>query len=97
MTILTLEADPLIPAVVVISEVLTIALVDGRQVSVPLDQYPRLSHASIEERKNWTLVAEGYGVEWSDLDEHIEVEGLLAGQRSQESQKSFDRWLVSRA
>lgn len=37
MTILTLEADPLIPAVVVTSEVLTIALVDGRQVSVPLD------------------------------------------------------------
>ena len=37
MTILTLEADPLITPVVVTSEVLTIALVDGRQVSVPLD------------------------------------------------------------
>jgi hypothetical protein len=31
-----------------------------------------------------------------DLDEHIGVEGLLAGRRSGESQQSFERWLASR-
>ena len=63
---------------------------------MPLSWYPRLLHASVEERANWILLGEGCGIEWSDLDEHIEVEGLLAGRRSQESQKSFDRWLASR-
>ena len=96
MITLTLEADPAVQDVTVTAEMLTIALVDGRQVSVPLSWYPRLLHGSVEERSNWTLLGEGYGIEWSDLDEHIEVEGLLSGRRSQESQKSFDRWLASR-
>ena len=96
MTTLTLEADPAVQDVVVTSEMLTIDLIDGRQFSVPLSWYPRLLHASVKERANWILLGEGYGIEWSDLDEHIEVEGLLAGRRSQESQKSFDRWLASR-
>jgi hypothetical protein len=56
-----------------------------------------LLHGSIEERSNWILLGDGYGIEWSDLDEHIEVEGLLSGRRSQESQKSFDRLLTSRS
>ena len=59
--------------------------------------YPRFLHGFVEERSNLILLGEGYGIEWSDLDEHIEVEGLLSGRRSQESQKSFDRWLASRA
>jgi hypothetical protein len=32
----------------------------------------------------------------SDLDEHLEIEGLLAGRRSGESERSFDRWLAGR-
>ena len=96
MTTLILESDPAVQDVAVTAEMLTIALVDGRQVSVPLSWYPRLLHGSVEERSNWILLGGGYGIEWSDLDEHIEVEGLLSGRRSQESQKSFDRWLISR-
>lgn len=97
MTTLILEADPAAQDVVVTAEMLMIVLVDGRQFSVPLSWYPRLLHASVEERSNWILLGGGYGIEWSDLDEHIEVEGLLSGRCSQESQKSFDRWLTSRS
>lgn len=47
---------------------------------------------SPEERGNCRLL----GVcEWPDLDEHISVEGLLAGRCSGESQESLRRWLVS--
>ncbi|MCL4705263.1 DUF2442 domain-containing protein [bacterium] len=49
-----------------------------------------------KERGNWHLLGDGYAIEWPDLDEHISIEGLLAGRRSGESQKSFQRWLANR-
>jgi hypothetical protein len=75
---------------------LTVELVDGRSVIVPLAWYPRLAHGSGAERRNWRLLGGGYAIEWPELDEHIGVEGLLAGRRSGESTKSLRRWLASR-
>jgi hypothetical protein len=75
---------------------LTVDLVDGRTVSVPLAWYPRLAHASAPERENWRLIGRGEGIHWPDLDEDISVEGLLVGRPSGESQASFQRWLLSR-
>ena len=77
-------------------ESLTVELVDGRSVSIPLAWYPRLTHATPTERKNWRLIGRGEGIHWPDLDEDISVEGLLAGRPSGESQASFQRWLQSR-
>jgi hypothetical protein len=78
------------------SQNLCVALVDGRRVRVPLRLYPRLLNASKAERKNWRLLGDGYAIEWPDLDEHIGVEGLLAGHASGESAPSLKRWLASR-
>lgn len=78
------------------NEMLTVKLVDGRSLIIPLDWYPRLQQAFPEERQNWQLLGDGYAIEWPDLDEHIGVEGLLAGRRSGESQESFERWLSIR-
>jgi len=75
---------------------LVVDLADGRSLSIPLEWYPRLFHVSQEERQNWTLLGDGYAIEWPDLDEHIGVEGLLAGKRSGESRKSFERWSAAR-
>ena len=61
-----------------------------------LSWYPRLAHATAAEREHWRLLGGGYAVEWPDLDEHIGVEGLLAGRRSGESRASLDRWLQNR-
>jgi hypothetical protein len=74
----------------VTDEKVIVDLADGRSLSVPLAWYPRLLHASPEERHNWQLLGDGYAIEWVDLDEHIGVEGLLAGRRSSESQRSFE-------
>jgi Protein of unknown function (DUF2442) len=96
MTTLTLEIEPLAAQIRVTEENLTVDLVDGRSLIVPLSWYPRLLHASQEERQNWQLLGEGYAIEWLDLDEHIGIEGLLAGRHSGESPHSFERWLATR-
>jgi Protein of unknown function (DUF2442) len=96
MTTLVLEIEPVAANVVVTDESLRVDLSDGRSISIPLDWYPRLVHGSPEERQNWQLLGDGYAIEWPDLDEHIGIEGLLAGRRSGESEKSFRRWLTSR-
>jgi hypothetical protein len=78
-------------------EALTVELSDARSISVPLAWYPRLLHGLPQERQNWRLIGRGEGIHWEDLDEDVSVEGLLAGRRSGESQKSLQRWLDSRA
>lgn len=40
-------------------DTLRIDLPDGRTISVPLAWYPRLVHATREERDNWELIGEG--------------------------------------
>jgi Protein of unknown function (DUF2442) len=96
MTTLTLETEPIAHQVFMTEENLIVALVDGRSLSIPLAWYPRLQQATPQERQNWELLGGGYAIAWADLDEHIGVEGLLAGRRSGESQKSFERWLAIR-
>ena len=97
MTTSTVELE--VPEAVnirITDDALTIELTDCRTLSVPLDWYPRLVHATPEERNNWELHAESGHIHWEDLDEDISVEGLLAGRRSGESEASFKRWLKAR-
>lgn len=75
---------------------LIVDLDDGRTVSVPLAWFPRLLHGKAEERQNWRLIGKGEGIHWPDLDEDINVEGILLGKPSGESQRSFKRWLETR-
>ena len=82
--------------ITVTDDTLTIELADCRIISVPLEWYPRLVHATPEERNNWELFAEVGHIHWENLDEDISVEGLLAGRRSGESASSLKRWLEAR-
>ena len=81
----------------VTADTLSVELSDGRTLAVPLAWYPRLVHASAEERKHWRLIGRGRGIHWEDLDEDISVAGLLAGRPSGESQASFKKWLDARS
>lgn len=58
---------------------LWIELVDGRRLSVPLAFYPRLLHATPEQRDRYELSGGGRGIHWEGLDEDLSVAGLLAG------------------
>jgi hypothetical protein len=97
MSTLVLEIEPLAMTVSVTADDFTVDLADGRRLVVPLAWYPRLLHASHAERQNWQLLGDGYAIEWPDLDEHIGIDGLLAGRHSGESLQSLQRWLASRS
>jgi hypothetical protein len=76
-------------SVLITEDSLTVDLMDGRTITVPLTWFPRIIHGNSAERKNWKLVGNGKGIHWEELDEDISVEGLLAGKPSEESQQSF--------
>lgn len=75
---------------------LTVEFSDGRTISVPLSWYPRLEHATREERQDWELIGHGTGIHWPAVDEDISVDSLLRGLSSNESQASLRRWLAGR-
>ena len=89
-------AIPNAMSVQVSDDALAVELQDGRTLTAPLGWFPRLAHATPEERQRWQLIGSGIGIHWVDIDEDISVEGLLLGKRSGESQRSFDRWLAER-
>lgn len=63
----------------VTDDLLTVDLADGRTISVPLVWYPRLLHATPEQRSSWTVAGGGFGIHWPDLDEDLSTAGLLRG------------------
>lgn len=89
-------SNPLAKGVTVTADALVVELLDGRALTVPLAWYPRLFHATAEERADWQLIGGGEGIHWSRVDEDVSVEGLLAGRRSHESTPSLARWLATR-
>lgn len=54
-------------------------LMDGRTVGIPLAWFPRLLHATPEQRCRYRLSITGQGLHWDELDEDISVAGLLEG------------------
>ena len=60
-------------------DTISVDLFDGRTITVPLAWYPRLLHASPEQRANWCIAGAGYGIHWPDLDEDLTTQGLLQG------------------
>ena len=71
---------------------LTVDLVDGRTLVVPLVWYPRLWHGTSKERNHFEIFGDGTYIHWPELDEDISVENLLLGQPSGEGARSFSRW-----
>jgi hypothetical protein len=88
--------EALATSVEVSEDTLSVELADGRTIAAPLAWYPRLAHATAEERGSWRLIGSGQGVHWPKIDEDISVANLLAGQPSMESQCSFKKWLANR-
>ncbi len=79
MSILALAADERVAEVETTEDELSVRLMDGRTISVPLVWYPRLLNATEEQRKNWRISGGGYGIHWEDVDEDLSTEGLLRG------------------
>lgn len=59
-------------------DALHVVLADGREVSAPLQWFPRLQKATAEERGQWELIGDGIGIHWPLVDEDVEIESLMA-------------------
>ncbi len=73
------RAGERITGVHVSEDSLSVDLLDGRSLTVPLAWYPRLLHASDAQRNNFRIIGGGFVINWPDLDEHLSSQGLLAG------------------
>ena len=60
-------------------DTISVDLIDGRTIVVPLAWYPILLEATPEQRSNWKVSGAGYGIHWPDIDEDLSTEGLLRG------------------
>ena len=87
---------PQAASVRITDDTLTVDLLDGRSVSVPLEWYPRLLHAQVAEREHWRFIGNGEGLHWPDLDEDISVEAIVFGIPSREGRESLRNWLDGR-
>ena len=88
----TVETELTATSVHVSATHLHVLLSDDRELSVPLDWYPRLKEGTREERSVHELTCGGTGIHWPLLDEELSIEGLMAGRRSMESEASLQRW-----
>lgn len=79
MGILALAADERVADLEITEDTLSVQLMDGRTITVPLVWYPRLLNATEAQRKNWQIGGGGYGIHWPDVDEDLSTEGLLRG------------------
>jgi hypothetical protein len=81
MSISEIDTQPRAMKVRVSDDELTVDLVDGRRISVPVVWYPRLLNASAAQREDWELIGEGEGIHWPQIDEDLSVLGILKGTR----------------
>jgi len=73
------SADERVADVEFSEDSMTVGLMDGRSISVPLAWYPRLLRATVAQRARWQIAGGGYGIHWPDIDEDLSTEGLLRG------------------
>jgi len=82
MTFSAAEIAPRAVAVSTTDDELVVRLLDGRTIIVPLAWYPRLLHATSEQRAEVRLLEDGEYIRWPEIDEDLTVAGLLRGARA---------------
>ena len=65
--ILAVAADERVADVSFDQDSASVRLKDGRIISVPLACYPRLFHATAEQRRNWKISGGGYSIHWPEI------------------------------
>ena len=56
-----------------------VTLADRRLIGNPLEWHPWLAHATPEQQAN--VVLRAFSVDWLDLDEGLDIQGMLMGIR----------------
>ncbi|MBC8042193.1 MAG: DUF2442 domain-containing protein [Rhizobacter sp.] len=77
------DNTPLAKSIAFNDDSFSVALKDGRTLSIPYTWYPRLIAATVSQRNRYELSGEGEGIHWPELDEDVSVAGLIAGRHDQ--------------
>ncbi|NOZ91254.1 MAG: DUF2442 domain-containing protein [Epsilonproteobacteria bacterium] len=56
---------------------LHVKLEDDRIISTPLSWYKPLQEATLSQIRNYKLICLNTGIEWEDLDYHLNIESML--------------------
>jgi hypothetical protein len=75
----TLANEPTAENVSFDADIMWVALADGRKLGVPLAYFPRLLHATPQQRKRYVISGGGTGLHWEEIDEDICVKSLVLG------------------
>lgn len=78
MNTLVVKVEPRVIDLTFSKNAILVVLADGREISAPLEWFPRLRDANDKQRKNWRLIGKGIGIHWEDIDEDISVKSLLS-------------------
>jgi hypothetical protein len=68
-------------AVKIRDSMVLVTLADGRLIGNPLEWHPWLAQATPEQQAN--VVLHAFSVDWPDLDEGLDIQGMLMGIRPQ--------------
>ncbi len=68
---------PAITGVQITEDKISATMSDGREVSIPLAWFSRLSHATLKELKNYEISPGGYGIHWPGIDEDISIKAFF--------------------
>ena len=77
MNISAIQMDERVKTVHFTEETISVDLMDGRTITVPLVWYPLLLNATPEQRQDWEICGGGYGLYWEDIDEDLSTSGML--------------------
>jgi hypothetical protein len=88
MGALAIQVDERVKDVHFTQDTISVDLMDGRSITVPLVWYPRLLSASPEQLAQWDVCGGGYGIHWEALDEDLSTEGMLRGAPAPEARAS---------
>ena len=56
---------------------LTVELTDGREISIPLSEFPELAAATPAQRERWEITALGTAIYWPEIDEEFGLAAML--------------------
>ncbi|MGL4884636.1 MAG: DUF2442 domain-containing protein [Waterburya sp.] len=74
-----IKPDERVQDVYFTEDTISVDLMDGRTITVPLVWYPRLLAASPNQREKWSVCGGGYDIHWEEINEDLSTEGLLRG------------------
>lgn len=77
MNTLTVNKSPFATDISFSESKMTVLLEDGRELSVPLEWFPKLREATDSQLAKWRFIGNGEGIHWEELDEDISVVNLL--------------------